>query len=377
MNRKIVFFGALPPKDESKVGGGEWGNLRTVNMLRKFGYDVTAIRKTSVKTTRSRWFKIFTTPFRTFWDVLKVAFVLAQNKNAVFHFSGFAWKTIYMEYLVIRVAKMMGCRLIYEIRGGGLLASYANGGNRYSHSLKYILSHSDYIFTQGKENIPLLNNLCGIPVYHYANCVSENFYPPTKPTKAHGSIGIVYFGRISPDKNISLIVDTTRILQQSRKNVSLTIIGNGQDQAYIDSIHEEAHRGLRQDSYVFIPGCTHDKLKNILQDKHFYLFPSQVVLEGQSNSVTEAMSYGIVPIASPQGFNRSTIGNDNLIVEKYVAEEYAKRINEIIDKNELDYYSEFVYRRFLDNYTESVVFEKTRIVYNEIYGNYAETTDLG
>lgn len=377
MNRKIVFFGALPPKDESKVGGGEWGNLRTVKMLRLFGYDVITIRKSNVKTTRSRLFRIATSPFRTFGDILKVVFCLIQNKNVVFHFSGFAWKTIYMEYLIIRVAKMVGCRLIYEIRGGGLLASYANGGNRYNHSLKYILSHSDYIFTQGKENIPLLESLCDVPVYHYANCVSEDFYPSTRPVKAHDTIGLLYFGRINPDKNLSLIVETARILQQSRKNVMLTIIGSGQDQTYIKRIHDKARRELEQNSYEFIPGCTHDKLKNLLQDKHFYLFPSQVVLEGQSNSVTEAMSYGIVPIASPQGFNRSTIGNDNLIVEKYAAEEYAKRINEIIDNNELDYYSEFVYRRFLDNYTESVVFEKTRIVYDEIYGNYAETTDLG
>ncbi|MCR5696844.1 MAG: glycosyltransferase [Marinilabiliaceae bacterium] len=372
MYKRIVFFGALPQKDESKTGGGEWGNLRTVKMLRQFGYDVVTIRKTSVKPTCSRLFIYLTVPFRTICDIVKTIFCTLNVKNVVFHYSGFAWKTILLEYIIIRVAKFWGCHLIYEIRGGGLLKTYAESGNGYKNKLKYILNHSDYVFSQGQENIPLITKLSEVPVYHYANCISADFYPSKLPAKPLEIINLIYFGRISPDKNLSLIVDAARILQQSGWKISLTIIGNGQDKAYVSRIHNEIHNKLNKNSYLIIPGCTHEKLKDFLIDKHFYIFPSQVVLEGQSNSVTEAMSYGIIPIASPQGFNRSTIGDDRLIIDKFDAADYAKRINEIIDNNEFDSYSNYVYKRFLDNYTEEVVFEKTKVIYKSIFDHFVE-----
>lgn len=368
MANKIVFFGSLPPKDESKVGGGEWGNFRTVKMLQGFGYIVKPIRKTNVKSTRSYIFKIITSPFRLLWDVFKVSkSLLISGRNVVLHFSGFAWKTIPLECIIIRIAKWIGCRLVYEIRGGGLIDTYKNGGNGYRNKLQYILTHADYIFSQGEENIPLINSLCATPVYHYANCVTDGFYPSSLLNKPKDKINLLYFGRISPDKNLSLIIEAARILQQVNKNITLTVIGNGQDQSYVNGIRDEIHSKLMSNSFIMIPGCQHDRLKELLVDKHFYIFPSQVVLEGQSNSVTEAMSYGIIPIASPQGFNRSTIGDDFLIVDELSSEAYAERINRIILEGKIEQYSRFVYNRFVDNYTESIVFERTKAVYQTIF----------
>jgi glycosyltransferase involved in cell wall biosynthesis len=112
-----------------------------------------------------------------------------------------------------------------------------------------------------------------------------------------------------------------------------------------------------------LPGCSHDELKTVFADKHFYVFPSQQEREGQSNAVTEAMSQGVIPIASPQGFSRSTIGDDYLIVDELTAEAYAERIAEIIRKREIEKYSQFVRKRFLENYTEKAVFGRMRGVF--------------
>lgn len=80
------------------------------------------------------------------------------------------------------------------------------------------------------------------------------------------------------------------------------------------------------------------------------------------------MGYGVIPIASPQGFNRSTIGYDILIVEELSAEAYAERIAMIIHNKEIEKYSQFVRQRFMENYSEEVVFSQTKKNFEEIIG---------
>ena len=125
---------------------------------------------------------------------------------------------------------------------------------------------------------------------------------------------------------------------------------------------------LSSGSWHLLPGCAHNRLMHELEDKHFYVFPSQQEREGQSNAVTEAMGYGVIPIASPQGFNRSTIGYDILIVEELSAEAYAERIAMIIHNKEIEKYSQFVRQRFMENYSEEVVFSQTKKNFEEIIG---------
>jgi glycosyltransferase involved in cell wall biosynthesis len=42
------------------------------------------------------------------------------------------------------------------------------------------------------------------------------------------------------------------------------------------------------------------------------------------------MSCGVVPVSSPQGFSRTVIGNDCLIVNELSAQAYADRVLEIL-----------------------------------------------
>ena len=157
----------------------------------------------------------------------------------------------------------------------------------------------------------------------------------------------------------------TSILQKEFNNITLTMLGNGQAEL-LEKVKAQMKESLQPGSYQLLPGCSHDELKAVFFDKHFYVFPSQQEREGQSNAVTETMSYGIIPIASPQGFSRSTIGDDYLIVEELTPEAYAERIAAIIRNGEIDKYSQFVRKRFLENYTEKAVFDKAKIYFSTI-----------
>ena len=363
----IYYYGTLPGKDESKTGGGEWGNLRTVNMLKYFGYDVYTFRKTLLKPTRPHVVIVLSFPIRFVYDLLRVFLVLLfGNRNSVFHFSGFAWKTIFSEYLMISMVRLLGYRVIYEIRGGAMMHYYHIGSERHKKMLTSILNKSSYVFSQGMENIPLIKSLCDTPVFHYANCVEDDFYPKQNLKRTADPINLLYFGRISPDKNVLLIIEAVTMLQKRLNGVTLTIIGNANDVAYREKVETTASKSLKEGSCHFFKGCSHEELKLHLQNKHFYLFPSEVILEGQSNALTEAMSYGIIPIASPQGFNRSVVGNDELIVDKLQASDYADKIYNIVKADRVQELSNQVFSHFKKNFTKEIVFNKSRVVYEEI-----------
>ena len=367
MVKKVFIYATLPKKGHVPFGGGEVGNLRTIRMLRESGYIVVTMRQRKANAEWSRLYVILTYPFRIMvgWlDVLcKMTFA---SRRSIAHLSGFAGKTIFNEYVIMHIMKMLGFKAVYELRGGGANGFWDNGTKRYRRMFSYLVNSANYVFVQGKEIIPLVKCICDTPVYHYANCVENGFAPSSLPEKPQNRINLFFYGRCEENKHVDMIVEVAALVQKNIPNVYLTIVGNGK-QSYIEMVKNKMEKLLRPDSFIYLPGCKHDELPSLLEDKHFYIFPSTQPREGQSNSVTECMSYGIIPIASPQGFNRLTIGDGNLIVDDLSAEVYAGRITDIIRKGEMEKYSLFVRKRFMENYTESVVYRGLSAVYESLF----------
>ena len=369
MNNRIVYFnGSLPYKGKAPVGGGEVGNMRTLRMLQSFGYKTKVIRRIRSNAADSKVKRMITYPFRVLHNLCRFFFVLicGDRKNGIVHVAGFYGPTISIECAQVFIAKMLGYKLIYEMRGGGAENYYNNGSEYYRKQFRFCIRKADHIFSQGKENEILLKKLCSTPVFYYPNCVQKEFYPDILPVKPKDKIRLLFFGRIEEEKNPLLIVDVAALLQKEYDNITLTIIGNGQSEI-LAQVKSKMNTMLSDGSYELLPGCEHDKLQSLISDKHFYIFPSVQPREGQSNAITESMSFGIIPIASPQGFNRSTIGDDSLIIESLRAEEYAMRIKDIIAKGKIEYYSQYVRKRFMENYTEEAVFSSAAKMYETIF----------
>ena len=369
MKNKIVYFtGSLPQKGQPPYGGGEVGNVRTIRMLEEGGYKVIAVHRLRSNAADSKLKSLVTYPFRTLVNIINWFFVLlfGNRKRGIAHVSGFYGHTILVETLQVFFAKLLGYRLIYELRGGGATDYYENGSVGYKKQFRFILNKADFLFSQGKENEPLLRSLCNKPVYYYPNCVQKGFYPISLTPKPENKINLLFFGRIEKEKNPLLIVEVATLLQKQFANITLTILGNGQNDL-IEQIRRQMVEKLREGSFQLLPGCDHDKLQDVLKNKHFYIFPSTQPREGQSNAVTEVMSYGIIPIASPQGFNCSTVGCEELIVRELTAEAYSNRISSIIRNNEIEKYSKYVRTRFLNNFTEEVVFKQTIDEYSTFF----------
>lgn len=78
-------------------------------------------------------------------------------------------------------------------------------------------------------------------------------------------------------------------------------------------------------------------------------------MEGHSNSLTEAMTFGVVPVVSTAGFNASIVSNEDLVVSDINPKRYADVIEAIIKRNVWAEYSLNVYKRIKENYTEDIV----------------------
>lgn len=360
-------YATLSKKGETPFGGGEVGNMRTIRMLQEGGYKVVTMRQRKAKAEWGRWQTILSYPFRLLAGWTDVFFkMLFGTRKGIAHLSGFAGKTIFNEYVIMHIMKMLGYNVVYELRGGGAISFWENGSSSYKKMFSNLLNSACHVFVQGKENIPLVESICKTPVYHYANCVEDGFAPSELPDKPKDRINLLFYGRCEESKHVDMIVEAAAIVQKEVPNVTLTIVGNGQP-TYIDMIQSKMKELLMEDSYTYHPGCKHDNLPTLLQDKHFYIFPSTQPREGQSNSVTECMSYGIIPIASQQGFNRSTIGDDMLIVDELNAEAYAGRICQIVTEGKMMFYSDYVFKHFNENFTEERVFTKTLAEYKKIF----------
>ncbi len=373
MKHRIYFFANFGDWDKQPHGGGEVGNRKTLELFRRCGFEVITIPK--YLTVRKRTFlNLLILGWRVICNLLTYFTVLlmGKRKSSCVHISGFYGPMVYFEFLLVLISKLLGYKTIYEMRGGGANYFYESGSSKYHYFFKKIMIFSDGIISQGKENFSLVEQIKkGKNIFYYPNYVMDGFYPLEYPKKKNDRINFIYFGRLSGSKHIDLIADVFVEIFKKYENCHLELIGDFKDDVHTNAeeykqlILFKFKEGGVLDNIVLRPACDHTELKKYLPDKHFYIFPSTENREGHSNAMTEAMAFGIIPIASAQGFSRTVINNDRLIVEDISLSNFVDAIDYIISNNLINQYSMDMYNRVVDNYTDSIVCERLSQWYNK------------
>lgn len=359
----VIFYGPLGKADSKVVGGGESGNLKTISILEKSGVEIIKLRKPyPFKSIAGKIKHILHLGFMPFILLVK----LFKNKDVqIVHIAGFYKQLIYQELLLIYVVKLLGKKCIYELRAGGLKEAYDVRSNLYRFFFQKTVVSSDVVLVQGERYVELLKELGVKNIVHYPNYILGLVTTRKNHIlKKNDCIQIVYFGRMSAAKNVLFIIDVGLELKKKGIPFELELIGEG-DVEYVNQIKEKIKNEKLSDIIKLSPPAFGLKLVEKLKNKHFFLFPTQEPREGHSNSLTEAMALGIVPICSDYGFNREIVNTNELILNEFDEKFYSNLIVDIYQQNLWDNYSKDMQGIVASKFTSSIVQSKLLSVYKQ------------
>ena len=347
--KKLIFYAPLGYKiPEYRIGGAECGCRRTLTIYQEVGIDVIAIDKPFISRGKTRYaIESALLPF-------KLAWILFRNPQIPIHIVGFYCQIAWYELILMSISRFMGHKVAYELRNGNMVKSYQNGSKLYRWILKQLLTKPQVVLCQGMEFVDMIKQEWGIVRDYYPNSISNKFLSLSRLPKKDKAIQLIYFGRITQEKRVDIIIEVLAELLLKGYEAHLDIIGS-YTKEYYDTLQEVVEKYEVRNNVVFYGRRDIDFIVEKLLKSHYFLFPSQNELEGHSNSLTEAMGCGVVPIVSEAGFNRSICGDDNLVIEKYDAKCYADKIIEIEESGIWGEYSKNVKHRIEALFSENTV----------------------
>ena len=361
-NRTIIFYAPVGTNvPVHMLGGGEKGCRRTREILCNAGYNVITIDKATMSHGGVSYFK------SAIHAIAEIKRRLHAEPDAILYIVGFYEKNLPLEWILINAGGKKR-KTIYEARNGRLVKAYQENGNLYKKLMDSVLKRADVIFAQGLEYVDFIKKIYRKQAVYTPNYVLNRSLKPYVGDRPFDIIRLIYFGRVSESKNVDIVIKVAHELEKAGYNTLTTVIGGYTEdyKAKLDQVIEEC--GLENNKVKILGQQSFERICDELQKAHFFVFPSQEKMEGHSNSLTEAMTFGVVPVVSTAGFNASIVENKELVVDNINPMKYARIIETIIEKNVLSEYYLAVYQRIKENYTEDIVKKNILCVVEELEG---------
>lgn len=364
MNKTVIFYAPIGKEiDSSRIGGAERGALRALELLRENGFKVFQIDKPYIENGKK---KFLMSVFKAIREVKKL---IRKYPEAVVYIAGFYEKNIFFEKHLISYAKHYGNKIIYEPKNGRFVKAYLDGGRRYQYNVDKIISKSDFIFCQGLSYVRFIKDAYPQKAIYMPNYVLDRLKEPVNTNRSSNVLKVIYFGRVTSAKGVDVALKTVADLVEKGFPIEMTIIGGYTDEykKELDNIIENL--GLIN-TVSFTGSKPFEEIREYLQKSHYFIFPSNEPDEGHSNALTEAMTFGVVPLASNIGFNKDIISDEQLIVESFESIDYANCIELIEQKNMWREKSNKMVNRAEENYSEKIVKNNFLTIFENLIGKY-------
>lgn len=329
-----------------RIGGAEVGVKRSIEMLENHGLDVYIVEKPTMYMGKLGFFKAFIKAIKE----IRYEF---KDGVSIFYLVGFYDKQIIFEFILTLLAQMYHIPQIYEPKNGAMIWKYKEYGVLYKTLFKYIIKKSDVVFCQGKEYKCFLESLGYNNAAYHPNYVNKEAFG-SRILDCNKRDNFIYVGRITESKNIELIIEIYKKTRSKGINGDLYLVG-GFEPEYKEKIDTAIKKAGLIDQIHFTGRVGHDEIYNYLSGSKYFLFPTKEKFEGHSNSLTEAMALGVVPIVSNMGFNRSVVGNDFLVLSSYDSDIYAEKILQIERENKWNVLSDELKERVVLLFSEEAV----------------------
>lgn len=359
MIKKIYVFANIGNLNQLPKSGGQTSARRVMQGFEKSGFKIIPIRR-----HRAEWEGKYSHKVEVFVfaiiDVLKIVYkmVFAKRQNAAFLHLTYAGPLVPYELFLTKMVKFMGFPVLEYLKGGQVLDYYANGSNIHKKIFKKNIDLQNLIMFEGIQSMKLAESLSKTRMLYFPNYICDENIPKSISQKTTDEINICYFGRISPDKNVHLGIETFNILCERHPDWKLhyTIVGGkGKSSVYVEKVEQMITSSPHNRKITRIGNSSQDFLISMIQSQHIFLFPSKEPCEGHSNALNEAMSQGLIPIVSDYHFNSTIVGNDLCVVKTFAPEAYADKIEQIVLSGNMKKISEQMWNRVKKYYSYSKV----------------------
>lgn len=122
---------------------------------------------------------------------------------------------------------------------------------------------------------------------------------------------ILFVGRLSPQKNVDVLLRAVALLKTEGRRLRLRIIGDGPMRGQLEGL--AAALGI-EDRVVFVGAVPQARVLDFYAQGHVLVLASQT--EGWPKAIAEAMAFGLVCLGTNRGFVPQMLGQGNgLLVE--------------------------------------------------------------
>lgn len=313
---KILYFGPITSEGKPSIGGYEAANRKNIDALRKQGIKVIEFANPRINYKFGQFGKI--AYVKLYWLALKL-WKYRQEKNVILHITPLYAHLILPSLFTVRIAKRLNIPVLVDIRAGALITCWMNKTFIFRRHLRELLRKADRITVEGLAYINQIKEVIGIDktAIYFPNIADCSHLPVIHKSK--GEFNIFYFGRITKAKGIDIMLEAIQILGIDYK---LYIAGPFGNDYNLEKISKP--------NVKYLGFLTPTQLQNTMKRMHFFIFPTRHSGEGQSNSLIEAMSNGLIPIVSDQGFNAEVVAdNGRVLPQGSTAKDYAQAIQEL------------------------------------------------
>lgn len=358
--KRIYMFASFGDLSQPHAGGGQNSARRLRKTLESMGIEVKIFNRHWNHKSFSIYDSIRKYLFLIVDIILWGCFLLfKKRKYSPIIFLSYSGKLLPFDFAIGLISKILGYKIIYYLKGGGIYSSYQNRGFLFKSLFKMTLNIFDEVMGEGEKTLTLVKQCSNVRTYYLPNYIENEFTPSSYPIRNSDEINLIFFGRIDENKNILLIIDIFDLLCKKHPKSKLRLVGSG-SRSYESKVRGRINHSSFRQSIIWTPRASHAEIKKLLPYQHFFIFPSSERQEGHSNALNETMAWGIVPIVSNHNFLPDLVGEDILVAKDYQVKSYVSIINNIIDNGLFSYYSELMYNKVKVNFTETIITEKLK-----------------
>lgn len=306
---KVLYYGPITPKGQANTGGYAAANRKNCDELRRQGVEVIEVPK---KSNIGLLFQ----PFQLLFS--------KHAPNTIIHIATpLAGVFMIPVWLIETFARLKNIPVVLDVRAGVFISRFKKYNALFRWLTETILNKASLVAVEGFEYIAQLKEVVEYKkdAYYFPNIVDcTNLQVLHKNTN---TINLFYFGRITECKGVSIML---QIIQALGKGYHLYLAGP------IASDIEKS--SLEIEGVTYLGLLTSDQLKEQMEKMHIFIFPTHHEGEGQSNSLIEAMSHGLIPVVTNNGFCQEVVGDCGIVLSMSAGyKEYVQAIKRLSSQN--------------------------------------------